>query len=126
MRLFAEVNESNIVTNVAVFDDDNTPVDLGWSGWYETAEGMRKNIAGPGSIFVPEADGYPLGLFHSPAPFSGWVLDENYDWQPPADKPYPEGFGEEGSQWFWNNDTEDWEESVYKPSPDEDEDEEEE
>ena len=125
MRKYAEVDENNVVTNVAVFDDDNTPVELGWSGWYETAEDLRKNWAGPGSIFVPEAEGYPLGLFLGRHP-TGWVLDENYDWQPPADKPYPEGFGEEGSQWFWNNDTEDWEESVYKPSPDEDEDEEEE
>ena len=52
MRKYAEVDENNVVTNVAVFDDDNTPVELGWSGWYETAEGMRKNIAGPGSISV--------------------------------------------------------------------------
>ena len=34
MRLFAEVNSENIVVNVALFEDDKTPVDLGWTGWY--------------------------------------------------------------------------------------------
>ena len=124
MRTYAEVDENNMVVNVAVFDDDNTPVELGWSGWYETAEDLRKNWAGPGFTFVPEADGYPLGLFHSPAPFSGWVLDENYDWQPPADKPYPEGFGEEDSRWYWNDAEEDWVEAP-PPEPWEEEEEEE-
>ena len=121
MRTFAQVDENNIVANVAVFDDDNTPVDLGWSGWYETAEDLRKNLAGPGYIFVPEAEGYPLGLFYSPAPFVGWELDENYDWQPPADKPYPEGFGEEGSLWFWDDAIEEWDERIFKDDPEEEE-----
>ncbi len=122
MRTYAEVDENNIVISVAVFDDDRTPVDLGWPNWYETGEGMRKNIAGPGSTFIPEAEGYPLGLFLGRHP-TGWVLDENYDWQPPADKPYPEDYGEEGSLWYWNDAEEDW---VEAPPPDEDEEEEEE
>lgn len=122
MRTFAEVNEDNLVINVAVFDDENTPVELGWSGWYETAEDLRKNWAGPGSIFVPEAEGYPLGLFYPPSPHDTWVLDENYEWQPPVDKPYPEDFGEEGSLWYWNDTEEDW---VEATPPEEEEEEEE-
>jgi hypothetical protein len=118
MRTYAEVDETNIVINVAVFEDDNTPVELEWPNWYETGEGLRKNIAGPGHTFVPEAEGYPLGLFYGPH-FSGWVLDENYDWQPPADKPYPEGFGEEGSLWYWNDTEGDWAEGVEAPLPEE-------
>ncbi len=121
MRKYAEVDENNVVTNVAVFDDDNTPVELGWSGWYETAEDLRKNLAGPGSIFVPEAEGYPLGLFHPPSPHDTWVLDENYEWQPPADKPYPEGYGEEGSAWWWDDLIDDWDEKTPAPDPEEEE-----
>ena len=122
MRTYAEVDENNTVISVAVFDDDNTPVDLGWSGWYETKEGLRKNIAGPGYTFVPEAEGYPLGLFYGPHN-KGWVLDENYDWQPPVDKPYPEDLDGEGSRWYWNDTEGDW---VEAPLPEEEEEEEEE
>lgn len=112
MRTFAEVNEDNVVINVAVFEDGLTPVDLGWSGWYETADNIRKNVAGPGSTFVPEAEGYPLGLFYPPSPYKGWVLDANYEWGPPADKPYPEGFGAPPCLAYWDNDIEDWAEAT--------------
>ncbi len=100
MRLFAEVNSENIVVNVALFEDDKTPVDLGWTGWYETAENIRKTVAGPGSTFVPQADGYPLGLFYQPCPHETWVLDANYDWQPPT--PKPEG------NYIWDDETNNW------------------
>ena len=112
MRRFAQVDENNIVVNVAVFEDGLTPVDLGWSGWYETSDNIRKNVAGPGSTFVPEAEGYPLGLFYGPSSYKGWVLDENYEWQPPADKPYPEGFGAPPCLAYWDNDIEDWAEAT--------------
>ena len=112
MRTFAEVNEDNVVINVAVFEDGLTPVDLGWSGWYETADNIRKNVAGPGSTFVQEAEGYPMGLFYPQSPYKGWVLDENYEWQPPADKPYPEGFGAPPCLAYWDNDIEDWAEAT--------------
>ena len=115
MRTFANVNEDNLVVNIAVFEDDSTPVDLGWSGWYETSRGIRKNPPSPGSIFVPEAEGYPLGLFYSPSPYNGWVLDENYDWQPPDDKPYPDGYGEPPETWWWDDVIEDWVEKSAIP-----------
>ena len=117
MRTYAEVDENYIVINTAIFEDDVTPVDLDWPNWYETAENIRKNPAGIGSTFVSEADGYPLGLFYPPSPHNTWVLDENYDWQPPADKPYPEGFGEEGNTWWWDDMIEDWDQKSPAPEP---------
>lgn len=117
MRTFAEINEDNLVIGVAVFEDDRTPVDLGWSGWYETADNIRKNVAGPGSIFVLEAEGYPLGLFYPPSPHNGWVLDENYEWGPPVDKPYPDGYGEPPSTWWWDDAIEDWDQKTLAPDP---------
>ena len=115
MRTFAEVDENSLVLNVAVFEEHTTPIEWEWSGWYETAEGIRKNIASPGDIFVPVADGYPTGLFHPPSPHNTWVLDEDYEWQPPADKPYPDGFGEEGNLWWWDDLIDDWDQR--NPAP---------
>ena len=117
MRTFAEVDENSLVLNIAVFEDDTTPVELEWSGWHETAEGIRKNIAGPGDIFVPEAEGYPSGLFHPQSPHNTWVLDDNYDWQPPADKPYPDGYRTEGSTWWWDDLIDDWDQKIPAPEP---------
>lgn len=116
MRRFAQVNQNNIVINVAVFEDDCTPLDLGWSGWYETADNIRKNLASIGSTFVLEAEGYPLGLFYPPSPHNGWVLDADYVWGPPADKPYPDGYGESPSTWYWDDDAEDWAEATLAES----------
>tara|TARA_B100000809_G_C14834741_1_gene422416 strand:+ start:297 stop:647 length:351 start_codon:yes stop_codon:yes gene_type:complete len=116
MRTYAQVDENNTVTNVAVFADDNTPPDLGWSNWYETADNTRKTFAGPGYTFVSEAPAYPLGLFYPPCPHNTWVLDENYDWQPPADKPYPEGFGEPPCTMAWDDDLGDWDEKTPSES----------
>ena len=117
MRTFAEVNQDDVVINVAVFEDGLTPVDLGWSGWYETADNIRKNVAGPGSTFVPEAEGYPLGLFYPPSPHNGWVLDADYVWGPPADKPYPDGYGEPPNTWWWDDAIEDWDQKSPAPEP---------
>ena len=111
MRHFAEVDGNNVVINVALFEDDCTPADLGWSGWYETADNIPKNMAGPGYTlytFVSEKVGSPTALFYPPCPLKGWVLDANHEWGPPADKPYPEGFGEEGNTWWWDEAIEDW------------------
>ena len=88
MRNFAEIDKNNIVINVAGLN-------------------IPKNLASIGDTFVPEAEGYPLGLFYGPH-IKGWVLDSNYDWQPPAEKPYPENFGEKNNLWYWNETNEDW------------------
>jgi len=98
MKIYIYIDDTNTVTERAVFDDNNTPENLGWSGWVE-------RNASPGDTYVPEAD-----LFYSPSPHTGWVLDENYEWQPPADKPYPEGFGEPPCTMAWDDDLGDWDE----------------
>lgn len=95
-KIYIYIDDTNTVTERAVFDDDNLPEDLGWSGW------VQRN-ASPGDTYVPEAD-----LFHSPSPYEGWVLDENYEWQPPADKPYPDGFGVSPNTWHWDEETSAW------------------
>jgi len=117
MRTYAQIDENNIVINIANFADDNTPTELGWSNWYEYSDDMRKNPASPGYTFIPEASGYPTGIFCVPCPHNTWVLDENYDWQPPAVKPYPEGFGEEGNLWFWDDTIDEWDERIPAPVP---------
>ena len=81
--VYAELGEDNIVMNVAVFEDTKTPEILGLLGtWviYEPEEGLND---------VP--------------PYDTWVKDENGEWHPPADKPYPEDYGEEGTRWYWND-----------------------
>lgn len=103
MKIYAHIDETNTVTNAAVFDDDNTPEDLGWPDWLETDSTIHNKQAAPGDIYVADAN-----LFYSPSPYTAWVLDADYEWQPPADKPYPEGFGDEGSRWYWNDDLGDW------------------
>ena len=45
MKTFALVDENNVVLNVALFEDDQTPTDLGWSGWHETSVELTKNVA---------------------------------------------------------------------------------
>jgi hypothetical protein len=114
MKTFAQVDENNTVLNVGVFADDNTPAELEWSEWYETSD-VSKQRASSGDTFVPVADGYPTGLFYSPSPHNTWVLDEDYEWQPPADKPYPDGFGEEGNLWWWDDLIDDWDQR--NPAP---------
>ena len=110
MKIFVSMDDSNVVTNAAVFDDDNTPQHLGWPGWVETDATIHNKQAAPGDTYVPDATGHPNGLFYSPSPHTGWVLDSNYDWQPPADKPYPEGWPGPPATWFWDEETGDWEE----------------
>ena len=112
MKTFTQIDDTNTVTNTAVFDDDNTPEDLGWSGWTETDNTIHNKQGAPGDIYVPDA-----ALFYSPSPHTGWVLDEDYEWQPPADKPYPEGFGEPPCTWAWDDDLGDWDEKSPLSEP---------
>ena len=107
MKIFAQVDENNTVINVAVFGDEQTPTNLGWLGWIETTDNLKEQ-ASVGDTYVPEAAGYPNGLFYSASPHSGWVLDSGYDWQPPADKPYPEGWPGPPSAWSWDDNAQQW------------------
>jgi hypothetical protein len=73
--------------------------------WKQTSYNhkFRKQYASNGFVYDENAD-----LFISPKPFPSWILDNNFDWQPPISKPdilelngtpiYPE-WDEENTQW---------------------------
>lgn len=92
MAHFAQIDENNIVQRVLVVDNslenrgaDFLANDLGLGGtWIQTSynHNFRKQFAGIGYIYNKEAD-----VFIAPQPFASWLLDDNYDWQPPIPKP---------------------------------------
>jgi hypothetical protein len=92
-NIYVHINESNVVTNAAIFDDDNPPTEPGWI----------QREASQGQTYVPESD-----IFYGPATYAGWVLDEEFIWQPPADKPYPEGWPGPPSTWSWDDNAQQW------------------
>ena len=115
-KLYAQLNDDNLVVNVAVFDDDTEPDNLG--EWIETGEGLHNKIANAGDQYLPQADGYDNGLFHQSTPPEGyetWVLNSNYEWEPPPDQPYPEGFGEPPSTWWWDPVIQQWDHKAPAP-----------
>lgn len=108
MAHYAYIDEDNIVVAVIVGKDETELIDgMDTETYY--AQGtpytvkrtsynnkIRKQYAGIGYSYNPVAD-----VFIAPQPYPSWVLDENYDWQPP--KPMPiEGF------WFWDESSLDW------------------
>jgi len=56
---------------------------------------IRKRFAGIGFTYDPIND-----VFIEPAPYPSWILDSNFDWQPP--KPRPDG------KLFWDESLGDW------------------
>jgi hypothetical protein len=105
MAHFAELDENNIVIRVLVVSNDLEhrgadflANDLGLGGnWIQTSYNgnIRKQYAGVGYNYDSVAD-----VFIAPQPYPSWLLDENFDWQPPT--PKPEG------DWFWDEATLSW------------------
>ena len=114
MAHFAEVDANNVVLRVIVVANADAPdpapsnseplgrqylASIGLDGnWVQTSYNgsFRKQYAGPGYTYIPEAD-----VFIRPQPYPSWTLDANYDWQPPTARP------EEG-RWFWDESTQAW------------------
>jgi len=112
MAHFAKLDENNIVIEVNVVNNDvldpNNEEQSGiqfltqWSGghsnWRQTSYNgnFRKRYAGRGFKYDESAD-----VFIAPQPFPSWTLDENYDWQPPKQKPA-------GRRVYWDEDLGDW------------------
>lgn len=106
MAHFAEIDENNKVLRVLVVDDtqehrghDFLANDLGLGGkWIQTSynNNFRKQFAGIGYYYDENND-----VFISPKPYTSWILDENYDWQPPIPRP-------ELGMWYWDEVTLDW------------------
>tara|TARA_B100001559_G_C16480624_1_gene613572 strand:+ start:1412 stop:1891 length:480 start_codon:yes stop_codon:yes gene_type:complete len=82
--------------------------ELGLSGqWYRTEldTGFRKQLASIGGEFIPASEApetYPDGLFVQLKSFPFYVLNDNYDWVPPEEKP-AEDAGE-NKKWIWAGD----------------------
>ena len=108
MAHYAFLDENNIVTEVIVGIDETELIEgLDTETWYGNFRGqvckrtsynnnIRKQYAGIGYTYDSTAD-----VFIAPQPYSSWLLDDNFDWQPPTPKPT------EGS-WNWNEETLSW------------------
>lgn len=84
MPIYAKINSENIVENVIVAEQDFID-SLPDSSFYKLGEFPiidKKPRANMGNVYMPE-----LNAFVEPKPYSSWVLDQNYDWQPPV--PFP-------------------------------------
>jgi hypothetical protein len=96
MAHYAFLDSNNVVTEVIVGKDETELIDgLTPEVWYGNFRGqtcvrtsynnnIRKQYAGIGYTYNSIAD-----VFVKPQPFSSWILNSNYDWQPPT--PRPEG-----------------------------------
>ena len=107
MAHFAEIDNNNTVVRVVVVDNaqehrgqEFLADDLGLGGtWVQTSynDNFRKQYAGVGFTYDSVAD-----VFIQPQPFASWVLNDNYDWEPPI--PMPEGqyawWDEESLSWI--------------------------
>jgi hypothetical protein len=114
MAHFAELDESNIVTQVIVVHN-NELLDNGveseakgiafceslfGGNWIQTSYNgnIRKNYAGIGHTYDASRD-----AFIAPQPFNSWTLDEDScKWQAPT--PHPE----DGKVYYWSEDDLSW------------------
>lgn len=119
MAHFAKINEENIVEYIMKVDNkdinnldfpESEPIgaqfllDIGFEGnWKQTSynNNFRRRYAAIGYTYDSEND-----VFLEIRPYASWVLDENYDWQPPIPMP------ETGGPWTWNEELQDWEEQI--------------
>ena len=104
MAHYAFLDENNVVTNVIVGRNEDEVVDgiSDWEAYYGEIMGqvckrtsynnkIRKQFAGIGCTYDPVAD-----VFIGVQPFPSWILDSNYDWQPPEPMPT------DGKFYWWN------------------------
>lgn len=106
MAHFAEVDSNNIVTRVLVVPNEQEhrgqeylADDLALGGrWIQTSynNNIRKQYAGIGFSYNEEAD-----VFVAPQPFPSWILDSNFDWQPPVPMP-------EDGMYYWDEENKQW------------------
>jgi len=107
MAHYAFLDSNNVVVKVITgIDEDITQTDLdgsvvggsteAWEQFYENqpwhsgltckrtsrSGSIRKQFAGIGYTYDSEND-----VFILPKPYNSWILDVNYDWQPPIPKP---------------------------------------
>lgn len=110
MSHFAEINNQNKVIRVLVGDNNDPAGDEGYQWlidnlggtWIQTSynHNFRKQYAGIGFTYDAVND-----VFIAPQPYQSWLLDDNFDWQPPTPMP-TEGM------WYWNEEELTWKEVV--------------
>ena len=112
MAHFAQL-ENGIVTQVIVVNNDELLVDgveleskgiefcqsLFGGNWKQTSYNgtFRKQYAGIGYSYDETAD-----VFIAPSPYPSWVLDANYDWQAPIERPA------DGKRYSWDESNQVW------------------
>ncbi len=108
MAHYAFLDENNIVTEVITGIDETELIEgLDTETWYGNFRGqvckrtsynnnIRKRYAGIGFSYDPVAD-----VFITPQPYPSWLLNEDFDWQPPTPRP-------EEDFWYWNEDSLSW------------------
>jgi hypothetical protein len=111
MAHYAFLDENNIVTEVIVgIDETETIEGLDTETWYGNFRGqtckrtsynnrIRKQYAGVGYKYNADAD-----VFISLQPYPSWLLNDNFDWLAPIEKP-------EGN-WFWDEEIGNWVEAL--------------
>jgi hypothetical protein len=115
MAHFAQLDESNVVTQVIVVANEELLLDGAESEikgvifckslfgedtkWVQTSynANFRKNYAGIGYIYDPIAD-----HFYAPQPYPSWTLNDDAKWEAPV--AYPA----DGEAYDWNEDTQEW------------------
>jgi hypothetical protein len=114
MAHFAQLDESNVVTQVIVVHNNELLDDgveseakgiafcqsLFGGNWIQTSYNgnIRKQYAGIGYTYDSVND-----VFISFKPFPSWILDENFDWQAPTPMPI-----EEGKFFIWDEPSLSW------------------
>lgn len=117
MAHFAQLNESNVVTQVIVIANEDCGggefpssevvgqefiSSLGLNGiWKQTSynNNFRKRYAGLGYTYDQEND-----VFITPKPFNSWILNSEFEWEAPIPQP------DETHSWIWNEENLSWEE----------------
>lgn len=108
MAHYAFLDENNIVVEVIAGKDENELIEgLNPEIWYGNFRGktckrtsynnnIRKQYAGIGFTYDPVND-----VFIAPQPYGSWVLDANFDWQAPIERPA-------GDLWYWDEELGNW------------------
>lgn len=116
MAHFAQLDESNVVTQVIVIANEDcgggefpssevlgqafiSSLGLG-ENWKQTSynNNFRKRYAAIGYIYDETND-----VFLSPKPFNSWILNVEFEWEAPVPQP------EDDNVWLWNEETLSWE-----------------
>jgi hypothetical protein len=112
MAHYAFLDNNNLVTEVIVGKHESELIDgLSPEIWYANFRGqrcvrtsynhnIRKQYAGIGFTYNESAD-----VFVAPKPYPSWLLDANYDWQAPIERPA------DGKRYAWDEANQVWVES---------------